>query len=67
MSEFYCERCYNTGELDCYCGGDSCVCTRYGTYPCPDCEKKRGIDEYDDADILQHRPHDQRGEQNAKS
>lgn len=35
----YCERCYNTGELDCYCGGDLCVCDRHGTYPCPDCSR----------------------------
>lgn len=33
----WCERCHNTGELDCHCGGDLCVCTNYGTYPCPDC------------------------------
>ncbi len=38
MSEFWCEECHNTGELDCYCGGDICVCTNYGTYPCPKCQ-----------------------------
>ena len=35
--EGYCDRCGNTGELDCHCGGDLCVCTNYGTKPCPYC------------------------------
>lgn len=37
----YCERCQNTGEIDCYCGGDLCVCggdSGYGTNVCPDCD-----------------------------
>ena len=38
MSERYCEHCYNTGELNCYCGGDLCVCYNNGTYPCPFCD-----------------------------
>lgn len=33
----YCEHCHNTGEVDCYCGGDLCVCENNGTYPCPHC------------------------------
>lgn len=33
----YCEHCHNTGELDCHCGGDLCVCENNGTYPCPHC------------------------------
>lgn len=50
MGERYCERCYNTGELDCYCGGDLCVCERGGTYPCPDCGGREGFicDEIED-------------------
>lgn len=34
----YCGHCGNTGELDCYCGGDLCVCENNGTYPCPYCQ-----------------------------
>jgi hypothetical protein len=34
----YCEECYNTGELDCHCGGDNCVCMNNGTYPCTHCD-----------------------------
>lgn len=36
--EQWCERCHNTGELDCFCGGDFCVCMNYGSYPCPSCQ-----------------------------
>ena len=30
----YCDRCHNTGQIDCYCGGDLCVCGRQDL-PCP--------------------------------
>ena len=33
----WCDGCCGTGELDCYCGGDLCVCSNNGTYPCPEC------------------------------
>lgn len=33
----YCEHCQNTGELDCHCGGDLCVCDNNGTFMCPHC------------------------------
>ena len=33
----YCDHCKNTGEIDCYCGGDLCVCENNGTYPCQHC------------------------------
>lgn len=33
----WCAACCNTGEVDCYCGGDLCVCERYGTTLCPAC------------------------------
>ncbi|MDJ0390595.1 hypothetical protein QMO56_21000 [Roseomonas sp. E05] len=33
----WCEACLNTGVVDCYCGGDLCVCECYGTAPCPAC------------------------------
>lgn len=32
----YCDRCNNTGEIDCYCGGDLCVCGCQ-ELPCPQC------------------------------
>lgn len=46
----WCERCYNTGEVDCYCGGDLCVCWHNGTYACPNCDGGRNIacDEIED-------------------
>jgi hypothetical protein len=34
----YCEHCQNTGEIDCNCGGDLCVCTNNGTRPCVHCQ-----------------------------
>jgi len=34
----FCETCHNTGELDCLCGGDLCVCG-IDTYPCPNCSE----------------------------
>ena len=33
----WCDECCGTGELDCHCGGDICVCYNHGTYPCPHC------------------------------
>lgn len=33
----YCDTCCNTGYLNCFCGGDICVCENHGEYPCPDC------------------------------
>ena len=32
----YCDRCQNTGEVDCYCGGDLCVCGQQ-EIACPRC------------------------------
>ncbi|MFZ5746373.1 MAG: hypothetical protein ACOY45_01805 [Pseudomonadota bacterium] len=40
--ESWCDTCKNTGEVDCYCGGDLCVCGGMngdGTDPCPDCSR----------------------------
>ena len=34
----YCVTCQNTGEIDCHCGGDLCVCGAY-ELPCPDCNR----------------------------
>lgn len=32
-----CPRCSGSGWIDCYCGGDLCVCDNYGEKPCPLC------------------------------
>lgn len=29
--------CAGTGELDCLCGGDQCVCHNHGTVECEGC------------------------------
>lgn len=44
----YCATCNNTGEVDCYCGGDLCVCENGGVEPCPDCDGGFYCDEVDD-------------------
>ena len=35
----YCDTCHGTGVVDCWCGGDLCVCGARGPgeLPCPDC------------------------------
>jgi|GEM_PF-4791032 len=33
----YCDTCNNTGEIDCHCGGDLCVCG-VDVEPCPACD-----------------------------
>jgi hypothetical protein len=43
----YCDRCYNTGQIDCYCGGDFCVCANQGEIDCPQCHG-RCFDEGDE-------------------
>ena len=35
--EPWCETCSGMGEVNCYCGGDLCICENYGSAPCPDC------------------------------
>lgn len=37
-ADFYCCECNNTGMVDCYCGGDLCVCENNGEEPCPHCD-----------------------------
>lgn len=40
--------CAGTGMLNCYCGGDFCVCHNHGEIECPgcaDCEDLRNDDE----------------------
>lgn len=48
MAEFWCDVCHNTGELDCRCCGDLCLCLNYGTYPCPHCDGGRAQGDTDD-------------------
>lgn len=43
--------CDGTGQVECRCGGDTCVCHHHGTAPCPgcdDCEPDEDTDTYDD-------------------
>lgn len=40
----YCTHCNNTGSIDCYCGGDLCVCENQGEEPCPYCDGWSGFD-----------------------
>lgn len=35
----YCTHCQNTGWVDCYCGGDLCICENNGEEPCPYCDQ----------------------------
>lgn len=32
------ESCCGTGSLNCYCGGDFCVCHNHGETECPGCD-----------------------------
>jgi hypothetical protein len=34
----YCFTCNNTGFVNCYCGGDLCVCHNHGEKPCRACD-----------------------------
>lgn len=40
----YCDICQNTGEVDCYCGGDLCICGQE-TIECPKCGGGRDREE----------------------
>lgn len=35
---FWCDGCQNTGYVDCYCGGDLCICENNGEMLCPVCD-----------------------------
>jgi hypothetical protein len=37
FENYFCERCDNMGVVNCYCGGDLCVCRNNGEKDCPDC------------------------------
>lgn len=44
--------CNGTGEVNCYCGGDQCVCHHHGTCECPGCEDcEPDDDDWDGADF----------------
>lgn len=32
-----CPRCSGSGEVQCHCGGDLCLCENHGDAPCPLC------------------------------
>lgn len=50
----YDQTCDGSGHLDCYCGGDFCVCHHHGSAECPGCSECEGgprdDDFYDDED-----------------
>ncbi len=41
----WCGHCQDTGEIDCLCGGDICICENYGRFPCPHCDGRGGRDD----------------------
>ena len=45
----YCDRCNNTGMVDCHCGGDLCVCGRE-EYECPRCHGRSADPFYQNGD-----------------
>lgn len=47
MGRPYCHHCNNTGWVNCYCGGDLCVCENQGEEPCFACEGAED-DEFED-------------------
>lgn len=40
-----CPRCDGGGTLECYCGGDLCVCENYGERDCPLCFGEGSVSE----------------------
>ncbi len=34
----WCDHCGNLGVIDCFCGGDICVCRNRGEIECPHCQ-----------------------------
>lgn len=41
-------RCGGGGTINCYCGGDQCVCHHHGSIDCDGCEDCESFDDYDD-------------------
>ena len=46
FSDDFAEACGGTGMLDCFCGGDLCICHWHGQIECTGCEDCQP--EYDD-------------------
>ncbi len=42
--------CGGTGSVNCYCGGDQCVCHNHGEIECPGCWDCEGFDDGQDDD-----------------
>lgn len=40
-----CPRCMGDGSVNCYCGGDLCVCWNYGERDCPTCHGEGEVSE----------------------
>lgn len=40
--------CNGLGYIECFCGGDLCVCDNYGEIPCGGCDACEPGDDYDD-------------------
>jgi len=39
--------CAGTGYLDCFCGGDFCVCHNHGGTECPGCDDCGGAEDWE--------------------
>jgi len=39
--------CNGLGYIECFCGGDLCVCDNYGEIPCGGCDACESSDEYE--------------------
>ncbi len=40
--------CGGSGSINCYCGGDQCVCHHHGSIDCDGCEDCESDEDYDD-------------------
>lgn len=48
--DFLEESCAGTGTVNCFCGGDLCVCHNHGEAACPGCEECDGDEDEHDED-----------------
>lgn len=49
-----CPRCYGDRVVDCYCGGDLCVCDNYGERDCPTCHGEGSVSAEREATYLEN-------------
>lgn len=49
-----CPRCSGDGTVDCYCGGDFCVCDNHGERDCPTCHGEGEVSEQREAQYLEN-------------